>query len=920
MAEREHDGIRRGVRRGIRRVLRLAIRSPRLTRADVDAEIEFHLRERTDHLIAIGLPADAAAAEARRRFGDPMLARHELVSSAQRQENVMQLRERFQTFAADCRLAVRGFRRTPMFVIIAVSTLALGIGANTTVFSWMEALVLDPLPVVSDVRGLVSLSTGTPSGGTQPISYPDYLDWSAATRRLAAVVAYRRERLSVRTTAGGDARAIWGVLVSSNYFDVLGVKPMLGRAFRADESAPRARAGGAPVVVIGYDLWQRELGGSTAVLGRLIWLNGHAVTVIGVAPPGFRGTNVGFAFDLWAPITMQPTLLGQPVAKLSWRNSRWLTAFGRLAPGITVQQAAAELSDIGARVAAAHAEDKGTKPAVRPLLDAEASRTLEPVFLALLGATGLVLAIVCFNLAGLHVVRANARGHELSVRLALGASRGRIVQQLLIEAALLALASLPFVLATTLWARRVLGHFLVSSVFPVAELPGVNVAVLVFAALLASVVVFAIALWPALRASTQAPAGLGSNRTTSGTHRVRETLIVVQLALSLVAVATAALLVRGLDRLRATDTGLVDPEHVLVATTDFDLSGPGYAGFDDDPAIRARRLPAAMEILRRVRSLPGVRDATLMDTPPLGLVTGFDSFDTEVPGYSPGPNEDTAIEISYVTPGFFTTVGPAIAHGRTFDATNPPNSPGVAIVNAAFARRFWKGVDPASAVVGKTIRAGGKTLTVVGVTRDTKYHFLTESALPFLYLSYEQWSPTALAVAVRTVGDPAAVAEPLRRIFHDVDPALPFFQPRTLADQVDGALTIQRLAATLLTALGGLAITIAGLGLYGALTQAVQQRQREIGIRMALGARATDIARQFAARGLGLAAIAGLLALPGVLAAAGVLRAQIDGIGAMDPLALAAATLVFIGVAGASSLVTAAGAARIDPATSIRNE
>jgi putative ABC transport system permease protein len=311
-----------------------------------------------------------------------------------------------------------------------------------------------------------------------------------------------------------------------------------------------------------------------------------------------------------------------------------------------------------------------------------------------------------------------------------------------------------------------------------------------------------------------------------------------------------------------------------------------------------------------------------MDSPPLGLVSGYDGFNVQIPGYAARRNETLSFEICYATPDYFSVVGPPIVRGRGFDDTDKRDGKLAVVINEAFARRFWRGGDPSAAAIGKEVLIGsrGTPAVVIGVVRNGKYHSLSEDSQPFIYLAYEQWSPSALTVALRTSGNPLALTEPLRRIFHEVDPALPFLDPRTLADQVNGALTLQRLGAALLTCLGTLALLIAGLGLYGVLVQAVQQRQREIGIRMAVGATAGNVLRQFLMRGLLLASLGVILGVPGVLLVGRLLRGQVFGVGTVDPVALGGTALVFGAVAAVASVITAARAARVDPATSLRAE
>lgn len=910
------------IRRGIRRVFRLAMRGGPSDASAIDAEIQSHLEQRIDALVRLGYSRDDAAAEARRRFGDIAAARARLIAQARRHGRRMTILEWFGTLRQDVVLTGRRVVTRPTFALVAVCTLALGVGANTTVFAWMDGLVLNPLPVVHNANTLVALQTLTPSGGTQSTSYPDYLDWAAASHTLRDVVAYRREQLSLRLSADDDARSIWGVLVSSNYFDALGLQPALGRFFRQDESGPVAKAGEAPVAVIGYEMWQRDFAGRGDVLGKPVWANGQRLTIVGVAPRGFHGTNVGFGFDFWAPVTMEPSLLFQPAAKLTYRNSRWIRVFARLAPNSSVALAQQEMKQIGRDLSSRYADDKNVEPAVVALLDAEASAFLKPTFTALLGATGLLLLVVVFNMTGLALVRTAARRDELAIRAALGAGRARIAQQFVVEAALIAVVAIPVALGVAQLGRSVLDHFLDHVTFPVATPPALSAGAVVFTVATMSVVVFVIALWPAMRAWRRIAASLGSGggRTMTGRTRGRDAIVILQLALSLVVVASAALLERSLARLRSIDTGLIDPPHTLLVSSDFDLAGEGYAGFGDNAIVRERRLPLAAEILRRTRALPGVQNAVLMDTPPLGLVSGFDAVDAQVVGYVPAPNETMVFQISFVTPGFFSTIGPAVVRGREFTELDRADAPPVVVVNEAFARRFWPGGDPAISAIGKTVRAASRTATIVGVTRDAKYHALSDATPPFIYMPYAQWSPSALTLALRTSGDPIALVPAVRGIFHDVAAALPVIDPRTLEDQVSGALTLQRLAATLSTVLGGLALLVATLGLYGTLSESVERRRSEIAVRMALGARAGDVLRLFATRGLLLVVIGVVLGTPVFLGASRLLQSQVYGVGGWaDLIALGVTAAMFTVVAVGTSFITASRAARVDPVTAMRS-
>lgn len=904
------------VHRSRRRLFRLAATHTERAGVDVDREIAFHLEERTAQLIAQGYTPEAARAEALHRFGDVDDARRRLTAAEQHLERRLRMREHVEELLADLRHAVWRHLRQPLAAVFTILTIAIGIGVNATVFSWMETLVLDPLPTVHDARSLVALSVSSPHGASQSISYPDYLDWRSMSKTVREIVLFRDERLSLRRRSESEAEPAWGALVSANYFSVLGIRPILGRTLLPNESAPLAAAGSAPVVLLSYRLWQDRFAGDATLIGRPIWLNGLPMTIIGVLPPGFQGAETGFAVDLWAPVTMQPAIVGQPLDKLTWRATRWMHAFGRLAPGVSLTQARAELATIGRAVAATHPEDRDLTPSVALLFDVQAPGIMRPILLALLGGTALVLLIVCANVGSLRLLAGMTQQREIAVRLALGAGQFRLVRQFIVDAALLTLVASAAALFAARWAAASIGRFLYSAELPITVIPRFDGWVFAVALGLAVLVTLLVGIWPALRVSgTGASVALrgAGERATSGHHRARRVLVVAQLALSLIAVTMAGLFVRSLRQLQHADSGLRDPTHVLVLSTDFDLAGAAYRGFGN-----AKRLAIAHDLLERARTLPGVEGAAASQTAPLGLVTGFDSFDTEIIGHVKQTDEETAFEINFVTPGYFRLVGPALVSGREFIDTDRPGAPYVAVVNEAFARRFWPGTGASRQALGKQLRLASQTATIVGVVRDGKLHTMSEVPLPFYYLAFDQWSPTALTLNVRIERDPLSLASMLRQRIHEVDPSLPILDVHLLSDQIDGALAIQRLGATLLGALGAIALALAAIGLYGTLAQAVLQRRREIGIRMALGAGQRAVLVLFAREGLVLALSGLVLGIPAALAVARVLRGQIYGVGLTDPWVLGGTISLLVFVSLGASLVTAMLASQVDPAAALR--
>jgi len=901
-----------------RRLFRLAIWRKARADLDVDREIAFHLDQRTARLIDLGYSPEAARAEALRRFGDLERARRSLTAAEHHLERHLRMREHLEELVADLRHAVGRLSRQPLAALFTILTIAIGIGVNATVFSWMETLVLDPLPAVHDARSLMALSLSSPHGASQSISYPDYLDWRSMSKTIRDIVLVRDERLSIKRTSDGDAEPAWGALVSANYFSVLGVRPILGRTFLPNESAPLAHAGSAPVVLLSYRLWQDRFSGDSGALGRPIWVNGLPMTIIGVLPQGFRGAETGFSMDLWAPVTMQPALVGQPLDKLTWRATRWMHAIARLAPFVSLSGARAELATIGSAISATHPEDRDLAPTLAPLFDVQAPGIMRPVLLALLGGTGLVLLIVCANVGSLRLLAGMTQEREIAVRLALGSGRFRLVRQFVVEAALLTVVGSAAALIVARWAAASIGRVLSSNDLPVAIVPRFDGRVFALALALAVLVTLLVGIWPALRASrvgaSTALHGAGE-RGTSYHTRARRVLVVAQLALSLVALTMAGLFVRSLRQLQKVDSGLRDAGHVLVVSSNFDLAGSTYRGFEN-----TKRLAIVHSLLGRARALPGVEGAAASQTAPLGLITGFDSFDTEVVGHVKRPGEPTSFEINFVTAGYFHLVGPALAAGREFADADRAGAPYVVVVNEAFARRFWPGPDAARQALGKELRLASHTATVIGVVHDGKLHDMSESPFPFYYLPFDQWSPTSVALDVRTQRDPLSLAPAVRQIVHEVEPSLPVLDVHPLSDQIDGALAIQRLSATLLGVLGAIALVLATLGLYGTLAQAVLQRRREIGIRIALGARRQTVLLLFAREGLVLAIAALVLGLPAAFGAARVMRGQIYGIGVADPWAIGGTIVLLLGVSLGASLVTATRATRVDPAVTLREQ
>jgi predicted permease len=807
----------------------------------------------------------------------------------------------------DIRFAFRMLRKHPGITLVAALSLGLGIGANTTIFSWMEGFVLRPLPLVQAPEQLVALNTRMPGGAEWSVSYPSYAEWREEARTVDGIIATSMMQFSLRSESDGTAQPAWGMFVSANYFDVLGIRPLLGRTFLpAEDSIPN----GAPVTVLSYGLWQRAFGGDPGIVGQQVLLNNQPFTVVGVAPRSFGGTWVGLSFDLWVPMMMQPAL-SPGASLLERRGTRWLEVFARLKPGITVAQARTELSAIQERIGEVHATDRGTGVAVKPFDQQGAQFWLRPVFVALLAVTGLVLLIACANIANLLLARAATRRREVGVRVALGASRGRLVRQLLTESVILALLGGTIGVLLALWARPWIGALIPATQFPVDAsmyAGSLNGRVIVFTAVATGVAAVLFGLVPALRASRQAlmPALKEGGARGVARSRLGGGLVVAQIALTLVALVCSGLFIRSLGAMRNVDLGFRDPAHVLLVSTDLHLAG--YTQATGEPFVD--------RLLERVRSLPGVSAAGMASAVPLGF-GGFSSNSVRPEGYAPRRDENMSVLFNIVTPEYFRTMRIPVVSGRDFTDTDRDGSLPVAIVNEAFAQRYWPGED----AIGKRFDGGGgRLLSIVGVVKNGKYEKVDDPPRPYMYFPFAQWYSSNLTLHVRTTGDPNALVATLRRAFEALDPGLPFLQPRTMAEHMGASMMGQRMGALLLSILGAVALALAVVGLYGVMSYAVSQRTRELGIRLALGAGNREILRLVLRDGMRLAALG--IAIGVVVAFAGgrLLASQLFGVSAADPITFSLIALILASVALAASYIPARRATKVDPMLALRSD
>jgi predicted permease len=807
----------------------------------------------------------------------------------------------------DLRYASRQLARAPGFAALAVLMLGLGIGATTTIFSVINTLFLRPPAHVLAPDRLLAIYTSDFSGpafGTN--SHPDYRDFAAGAPGLAALAASSPRPFSV--TAGQRSFRALGELVSDNYFATLGVPLALGSGFSTDGTETQ--------VVIGHGLWMRELGGARDVIGRTLRLSGHTFTVVGVAPAGFNGSIRGVRMEVWTSLAAQ-RVLDPSDDMLTNRGDRGLSLVGRMRNGATSEAVQSQLALVAARLHGAYPESwtdvTGTSRRVTVLPEREARvypsfRGTVTQFLGLLmGVAALVLVVCCANLANLLLARSTVRRRELALRLALGGARSRLVRQLLTEGFVLASLGGLFGVALALWAADALSAFQPPLPVPVAlEFP-LDGRMLGFTLVVSATTVLLSALLPALRATKlDATAALRGDLDAGPAGRrfwLRDALVVGQVAVSLVVLAAAGLFLTSLRNAARIDPGF-RAEGLAVLPVEL-----GVQGYD---SARGRAFYAELE--RRARGVPGVEAVALAEILPLGL-TGL-RRGVEVEGYAPAAGEDMEFGTNTVSAGYFDAMGIEVVRGRGFEPSDRAGAAAVAVVNETFARRFWPGDNP----VGRRINtARGGTREIVGVVRDGKYRSLTETPQPHFYEPFAQVYEPDMVLVARASADAHALLGPLAREIRALDPELPV-EATTVEEHLGFALLPQRIGTAVLGAFGVVAALLAAFGLFGVMSYLVSQRTREIGIRVALGARALDVRIMVVRRALALT-LAGLaLGLAGAVTAARVLQAFLVDVRPTDPVVLLSAAGLFTAVALLASWLPAQRAASVDPMRALRSE
>ena len=818
----------------------------------------------------------------------------------------------FDSWLQDLRYAVRLLRRNPLFALTAVLSLAIGIGANTTIFTIANALLFKPPLGVADASRLVDVGRSQDGQGFDNGSYSNYLDIRARNTVFSGIYAYRLgpEPMSLRGKDG--AERIYGEMVSTNYFNVLGTPPHIGRLFTSDDSEQPAAT---PLAVLSHRFWMRRFNGDPAIVGQTLVLNGRPFMVIGVTPEGFHGTTL-LTSDLWVPVNMVGELASRlPPAILTSRESAWLVMGARLKPGVTVGQAQAELANIG-RALEQEFPDANRGKGLRVVASSPVPGDGAPVaaFMAVLMAiVMLVLAIACANVAGVLLARATTRRREIAVRLAIGAGRGRLIRQMLVESTLLFLigGSGGLVLA-----RLMTGALL--SLLPAVPLPiDVTLALdgraVVFTLTLSLVAAILSGLAPAFHASRAEVVGALKSDTQGGPERIwlRHAFVVSQVALSIVLVVAAGLFARALQRASEIDPGF-DPHGVELATLDLSLGG--YTA--DTGRVFAR------ELFRRVRETPGVQAAALSAVMPLGD-RGIGLGGLAVPGVEPrNGRRFFDVDWNVITPGYFATMKMALLTGRDFSDADREGTPSVVIVNETAARQWW----PRQDALGKTLLQetgrpdapdAVRTLTVVGVARDSKYRNLGEDPRPFVYVPIQQQYMSRTVIAARSAHG-QRLAGQLRALLASMNPNLPIVQALTFDAYSQLGLLPQRIAASVAGSLGLVGVLLAAIGIYGVTAYMVSSRTREIGIRMALGAERASVVRMVLRQGLTLTMIGAAIGLAVAAAASRLLGSLLFGVGATDPLTFIGSTLLFFVVGAAACYVPARRATAIGAMDALR--
>src|SRR2546430_1382053 len=861
-------------------------------------EMQTHPELLTQTKISEGMEPGAARTAALREFGGL-----EQIKEAAREQRVWLSADQFWQ---DLRFGARMLLRTPGFSALAILCLTLGIGTNAAVFSWIEGILIRPYPLVAHQDRMLALNATTRGvPGYTGLSYPEFLDFEKNSTLFESFIV---DRIMGTTLSVGDrAERATGGIVSANYFDALGVQPILGRGFRPEEGTGR---NAHPVTVISYRTWQDRYGGDPNIIGRTQILNGVQHTIVGVAPEKFHGTFIGYSFTFWVPTSMQETF-DTTGYKLEDRGARWIEGYAFLKPGVTRPQADAELHAISQRLEKDYPEtNRGHDLALSPLWKTPFNQAgnMTATLAITMAVVFFVLLIACANVSNLLLARSLLRRHEITMRLALGAGRRCLIKQLFTEGLLLALLAAGGGIAVAYWCRNALVlAFPSAPAGIVIDLPGqIDWRVLVFSVAICVGATMLFALVPAIQASHVDLSGAlksdgGGVIAGSSRSRLRSALVLVQVSLSFVLLAGTGLLLQSLQRMQNTSPGF---------STDVIVSGADLvsAGYDLE---RAKAFHT--QLLDRVREIPGVESATLARLIPFSYGV-FSSAPLEIDGYQPSPDEQLNVSYNEVAEDYFKTLAIPIAVGREFQRTDDENAVPVAVINETMAAKYWPGKDP----LGQRFKVKDRWLQIVGVARNVNYENKMELPRAFFYVPTRQNVFVSNSLLISTREAPATISGALAREVKALDATLAPTAPFRVQEQVDRKGYTQRLAATLIAIFGAMALFLASIGLYAVMSYSVSQATRELGMRMALGADARDILRLVLSRGLRLT-IAGI-AIGGVAA---LLLTRLMGnllykVSPRDPIAFGLALIILLAVALIACFLPARRATRIDPVRALR--
>ncbi len=866
--------------------------------AEMAEEMQAHVDLLIERNIAAGMLPHEARNAALRQFGGI-----EQTKEIAREQRVWRWADEF---LQDIRFGARMLRRNPGFSFLAILCLTLGIGTNAAAFSWIEGILIRPYPLVAHQDRMVALSGTTRGAERSGLSYPDFRDFEKNSTLFESFIV---DKITGTTLSVGDRaeRAVGG-MVSANYFDALGVRPFLGRGFRPQEGTGR---NAHPVTVISYMTWKNRYKGDPNIIGKTQYMNGVQHTIIGVAPEKFHGTFIGYSFNFWVPTSMQETFDSTGYI-MEDRGARWIEGYAFLKPGVTRQQGQAELSAIAKRLENDFPEtDRGHGIEILPLWKTpfNAAGGISTTLGVTAAVVFFVLLIACANVSNLLLARSLLRRHEMTMRLALGAGRRRLIKQLFTEGLLLSLIAALGGIAVAYWSRNAL-----VLAFP-PSLPGITidypgqldwrVLLLSVAICIGSTMLFA--LMPAVQASHVDLSGSLKSEGAgvvggSGRSRLRSALVLVQVSLSFVLLAGTGSLLQSLQRMQNASPGFLT-NNVIVSVTD--LFSAGYK------LDRAKIFHT--QLLDRVRTLPGVESAALARVTPFSYKPPS-SAPIEIDGYQPAPDEQPNALYNQVGEDYFSTLGIPLVAGREFTRNDDENAPPVAIINETMAAKYWPGKDP----LGQRLKVKDTWMQIVGVAKNVNYETKLEAPKSFFYVPVRQNFFVGNALLIRTRETPGAIMNALAREVHALDPTLAPYAAYRLQEQVDERGYTQRLAVTLLGIFGGMALFLAAIGLYGVMSYSVSQSTRELGVRMAIGANVRDVLRLVISRGLRLTMAGIVIGVAAALMLTRLLGNLLYQVSPRDPIAFGAALIILIAVALVACFLPARRATRIDPARALR--